>query len=81
MSVRETFEKQIANSPFMISPLVILRCSFSCCHQFLEDDEEDSSILILLALLRRQVFALFSLSSENRNSVVLVLVEDLRELA
>ena len=41
----------------------------------------DSSIQILLAILRRAVFALFSLSSEIRNSVVLVLVEDLRELA
>ena len=41
----------------------------------------DSSILISLAILHRMVFALFSQSSEGRNSVVLVLVEDLRELA
>ena len=39
----------------------------------------DLSILISLAILRRMVFALFSRSSEFRNSVVLVLVEDLGE--
>ena len=39
----------------------------------------DSSIIISLAILRRIVFSFFSRSSEFRNSVVLVLVEDLGE--
>ena len=38
----------------------------------------DSSILILLAVLHRMVFASFSRSSEEKDSVILVLVEDLR---
>ena len=41
----------------------------------------DSSILILLAMLHRMVFASFSRSSEFGNSVVLVLIEDLREFS
>ena len=41
----------------------------------------DSSISILLAMLHRVVLASFSRSSEERNSVVLVLVEDLREFS
>ena len=39
----------------------------------------DTSIPVLLVVLHRMVFASFSPSSEKRNSVVLVLVEDLRE--
>ena len=42
----------------------------------------DSSIAILVAILHRMVFASFSRSStRTRNSVVLVLVEDLREFS
>ena len=37
----------------------------------------DSSFLILLEVLHRMVFASFSRSSEQRNSFVFILVEDL----
>ena len=39
----------------------------------------ESSILIMFAMLHRMVLALFTRSSESKDSVVLVLVEDLRE--
>ena len=41
----------------------------------------DSCILFLLAMLHRMVSILFSRSSEYRNSVVLVFVEDFREFS
>ena len=41
----------------------------------------DSSILILVEILHRMFFATFSRSSEWRNYVVRVLVEDLREFS
>ena len=41
----------------------------------------DTCSLILIAILRRKVFAPFFRSSEYRNSVVLVLVGDLREFS